>query len=97
MTSEDNSTKAYIVIHYVDHVIFHINHVTVPPPIQLYSEEKARLMVKQAQLADRGAPAMVLLVLTAKDGEQIFSKIPILYSPFSLPPSFEFHPPLRCR
>ena len=44
----------------------HVTYLTV----QLYSEEKARLMVKQAQLADRGTPAMVLLVLTARDGEK---------------------------
>ena len=46
-------------------------------------------MVKQAQLADRGAPAMVLLVLTAKDGEQMFSKILIFI--FSLPLSLCGH------
>ena len=51
---------------------FPVDLVTAPSPIQLYSEEKARLMVKQAQLADRGAPAMVLLVLTAADGEQMW-------------------------
>ena len=73
MTAEDNSTKAYIVnICTPDHVTFPVDLVTAPSPIQLYSEEKARLMVKQAQLADRGAPAMVLLVLTAADGEQMW-------------------------
>ena len=55
--------------------------------MQLYSEEKARLMVKQAQLADRGAPAMVLLVLTAKDGEQTFSKMSMRGILLSLSPS----------
>ena len=65
MSADDNPTKAYEVsrLHTWSYDLSCDCHV-----MQLYSKKKAELLLKQGQLADRGAPVMVLEVITASHG-----------------------------
>ena len=64
-TSGDHSTCRY---NYMRNHVTNVGHITCSLP-QLYSQHKAELVHKQGQLADRGAHSMVLLVVTATQGE----------------------------
>ena len=67
LAADDNPTKAYEVCRLPSASGAHV--VSLCTLMQLYYKRKAELIVKQSQLAERGAPTMVLLVITAFKGE----------------------------
>lgn len=69
LAADDNPTKAYEVCRLPSATSAHV--MSLCTLLQLYSKRKAELIVKQSQLTERGAPTMVLLVITAFKGALI--------------------------
>lgn len=69
LAADDNPTKAYEVCRLPSASSAHV--MSLCTFLQLYYKRKAELIVKQSQLAERGTPTMVLLVITAFKGELI--------------------------
>ena len=73
LAADDNPTKAYEVCRLPYPSTTQM--VTLCPLLQLYCKRKAELILKQSQLAERGAPTMVLLVITAFKGELRYDSV----------------------
>lgn len=73
LAADDNPTKAYEVCRLPYPSTTQM--VTLCPLLQLYCKRKAELILKQSQLAERGAPTMVLLVITAFKGELKYDSV----------------------
>lgn len=74
LAADDNPTKAYEVYRLPYASTIH-DVMTLCPLLQLYCKRKAELILKQSQLAERGAPTMVLLVITAFKGELKYGSV----------------------
>lgn len=73
LAADDNPTKAYEVCRLPYTSTTEV--VTLCPLLQLYYKRKAELILKQSQLAERGAPTMVLLVITAFKGKLRYGSV----------------------